>query len=95
MTSNTNSTDITEPNQFIRWWIWIWYNDITRLFFVMFGGILLLIVPLLIFVGVTGEWLKQCTIFSYLGVVVWAMVDNDYSNLNRIGLDVHRHPLKK
>ncbi len=77
-----------------RAWIWFWFNDWTRLLVVGLGGHLLLFIPLLYALGVQGEALRSASIGLYLAILGWAMVDNDYTNLNKIGLDVYRRPLK-
>ena len=84
----------TETNKFIRAWIWFWYNDITRVC-ILLGLHLILTIPLLILVGVSGESLKTIVMAQYVFMIVWAVADNDYSNLNRIGLSVNRKPLKE
>ncbi len=84
---------ITEQNKFKRAWIWIWYNTYTRVFLGL-GGHVLFIAPVLYYVGITGESLRFWSSMSYILVIAWAVVDNDFSNLNRIGLDVDRRPLK-
>ncbi len=81
-----------EQRKWARAWIWFWYNDITRLFLI--GGVpALLAAVVLAWLGVSGEALKNGVITTYLGVFVWALLDNDYSQLRRIGLDEYRRPL--
>lgn len=75
-------------------WIWFWFNDWTRLLIVGLGGHLLFFIPLLYALGVQGESLRSAAIGLYIAVFGWAMVDNDYTNLHKIGLDVYRSPLK-
>jgi len=84
----------SEQNRLKRAWISFWYRDITRIFLVLFPGHYLLTMPLMIWVGVTGENLRTFASFSYIGVICLAIADNDFSgNLARIGLSVYRRPL--
>lgn len=82
-------------SKFERWWIWFWYNDITRLVFVALGGNLLITIPILMYLGVAGEVLRQIVLAQYILVMFWAVADNNYSNLRKIGLDEYRRPLNK
>jgi len=77
-----------------RWWIWFWYNDITRFLFVMFPFYFVVLIPLLIWIGVPKEIIKNILIVIYITVWCWAIIDNDYSNLRKIGLDEYRRLLK-
>lgn len=83
-----------EKNPFKRAWIWFWFNDATRFLLVLCGGHLLILVPLLVYAGVSGEALRTATIAAYLLGILVAMCDNDYTKLHRIGLDVYRRPLR-
>jgi hypothetical protein len=83
-----------EKNKFKRAWIWLWYNDITRLC-VMIG---LPTIALLFAVGLIfgfGEYLRFVAMVHYVIMFGWMMLDNDYSNLRRIGLNEHRQALTK
>jgi len=82
-----------ETNKIKHFWIWFWYNDTTRLC-VLFGAYLPLIAIFLYRAGLDAEAIKRTIIFIYLAVIVWAIVDNDYSKLRHIGLDEHRRKLK-
>ena len=78
-----------------KYWIWFWYNDITRLCFVMFPLYFIILIPLLIWMGISEEAFKKILSIVYLSVWAWALVDNDYSNLRKIGLDENRKPLSE
>ncbi|MNR71337.1 hypothetical protein D3C71_19520 [compost metagenome] len=84
-----------ERRKLVRAWIWFWYNDLTRLLLVLSGGHLALTGPLLWLLGLREEALRTGVIAAYVVVVVWALLDNDYTNLHRIGLDTQRRPLKQ
>lgn len=75
-------------------WIWFWYSDITRLLVVLVPSYFIILIPILLYCGVQGETLRQTLTFTYIGVFMFAMMDNDYGNLNKIGLDVNRKKLK-
>ena len=83
-----------ETNKLKRAWIWFWYNDITRLLLIMFPGHLIFLLPILHWIGVRGEELGACAVILYIIGFVWAVADNDYTNLHRIGLTVYREPMK-
>lgn len=83
---------IEETNQFKRIWIRFWYNDYTRLLFVMCGLHLLITAPIPILLGLPP---KPVIIILYILMILLAFYFNDYTNLNRIGLDVHGKKLKK
>ena len=82
-----------EARRLHRAWIWFWFNDWTRLLVVGLGGHLLLFIPVLYVFGVQGEALRSAAMGLYIAVFGWAMVDNDYTQLHKIGLDVYRRPL--
>lgn len=78
-----------ETNKFKRAWIWFWYNDITRICILM--G--LPIIPVVFTVGVIfgfDEYLRGVAMFAYTFTFGWALLDNDYSNLRRIGMNEYR-----
>lgn len=78
-----------ETNKFKRAWIWFWYNDITRMCILM--G--LPIIPVVLAVGFIfgfGEYLRGVAMFTYAFTFGWALLDNDYSNLRRIGMNEYR-----
>ena len=78
-----------EKNKFKRAWIWIWYNDITRIF-VLLG---LPVIPILIIVSTIfgdGEYLRVVAVVTYVVFFGWALIDNNYSNLRRIGMNEYR-----
>lgn len=84
-----------ENNKLKRAWIWFWYNTATRFCLVLFPSYFVVAVPLLLYLGVTGEPLRNSLMALYWGMFGWALVDNDYENLNRIGLTVDRRPMSE
>lgn len=84
-----------ETNPVIRAWIWLWYNVTFRIVFVLIPGHFLLTLPLLRYLGVEGEHLKDFAQFSYAAFFIWGMYDNNFDrNLRRIGLDYNHMKLK-
>jgi len=78
-----------ETNKLIRAWIWLWYNDITRIC-VLIG---LPVIPVIVIARVIfdqGEYLRLVAGITYVVFFGWAILDNDYSNLRRIGMDERR-----
>jgi len=73
-------------------WIWFWYNDVTRGLMLM-GIHLIPIATFMVWAGVDGEIIKNTLIGVYLVGIVWGIVDNDYSNLRKIGMDEYRNKL--
>lgn len=73
-------------------WIWFWYNDITRIFFVVIPSYFIIIIPLIlwIFPDISEESFKTTLIFTYMVVLLFAFNFNDYTNLNKIGLTTNR-----
>ncbi len=82
-----------ESRPLVRAWIRFWYNDATRLV-MMLGVPLLPLVLLLAYLGIDGELRRGLTMGAYVLLFGWMMLDNDYSNLRRIGLDENRRPLR-
>lgn len=82
-----------EKRRLVRAWIWFWYSEATRLLFVMLPGHFILTAPLLYGLGVPDEHFSTALGLVYALVFVWAMVDNDFENLERIGLDTNRRKL--
>ena len=82
-----------ETNKIKRFWIWFWYNDVTR-FGVLFGAYLPLIAVCLYRVGLDAETIKKTLAFIYLSVFWLAVFDNDYSKLRRIVRDKYKRKLK-
>ena len=76
-------------------WIWFWYNDITRLFVVIIPSYFIILIPCLMMLGLTAEIIKYMLCIVYVFVFSWAIIDNDYSNLRKIGKDEYRRPLKE
>lgn len=75
-------------------WVWFWYNDVTRCVVVLLPSYFLVLVPLLLWLGMPPEAMKPVLSLVYTTVLCWATIDNDYSKLEDIGLDVNRRPLK-
>ncbi len=89
----SDSIVLQEHRKLVRAWIWFWYNDVTRLLGVMFGLHLVVVLPVLMALGLQGENLRHGVVGAYVFVLAWAFLDNDYSQLRRIGLDEYRKPL--
>ncbi len=85
---------VEETNQLKRAWIWLWYSTWFRVVFVILGGDLLILVPLMFWLGVPVAYFRPIASGCYLAMFGWAMADNDFSNLRRIGLDEYRQALK-
>lgn len=85
--------ELKPPGWFTRKWIWFWYNDVTR-FAVLLGVPVLPILAVLAYCGVEGEARRTWCLMTYFSFTCWMMLDNDYSQLRRIGLDETRKPLK-
>jgi hypothetical protein len=84
-----------EKNKLKRAWIWFWYNNTTRFLLILFPSYLALVIPALLYLNFTGEAMRHTISLIYVAGIFWAMMDNDYSQLERIGLDVDRRPLRK
>lgn len=78
-----------ETNKFKRAWIWLWYNDVTR-FCVILGLPVFPVTTIFHLVFGPGEYLRIIAVVTYIGFFTWAIIDNDYSNLRRIGMNEHR-----
>lgn len=66
-----------ETNKLKRAWIWVWYNDITRIC-VLLG---LPVIPVLIITATvfgSGEYLRAVAGATYILFFGWALMDNDY-----------------
>lgn len=83
-----------ETRRLVRAWIWFWYNDITRTCVLMGLHLPFVLLGSYALFG-PGEYLRNVAIGAYLAVFFWAMVDNDYTQLERIGLTVYRKPLRR
>lgn len=83
-----------ETRRLVRAWIWFWYNDITRMCVLLGLHLPFVLLGVYALFG-PGEYLRNVAIGAYLAVFMWAMVDNDYTQLERIGLDVYRKPLRR
>ena len=75
-----------------RAWIWFWYNDATRLL-MLIGVPVVPVVALCAVVFGPGEYLRAVALATYGGLVGWALVDNDYSKLRKIGRDEYRRKM--
>ncbi len=81
-----------ETNKLKRAWIWLWYNDAIRL--CVLGGLTTLpVVTVAYYFGLRGESLRFVAVASYVMQFGLALLDNDYSNLRRIGLNEYRTKL--
>lgn len=91
---SATSCGSTAMTGYMRWWILFWYNDITRLCIISGVPSLIICVVLSYTLG-SGVYLKSVSLISYVGLFAWAVVDNNYSNLRKVGLDEYRKPLGK
>ncbi len=74
-------------------WIWFWYNTTTRFLFVLLPGHFIFSVPLMFYLNIQPELFKDILVFSYLLLIIIAIIYNDFSNLRKIGLDENRKKL--
>lgn len=79
-------------NKYKRFWISFWYNDSTRIAVVLGVPIIPLYVCLSL-IGVDFKYSVYICEFFYFSLILWAIIDNDYSNLRKIGMDEYRKPL--
>lgn len=84
----------SESRLWVRAWIWFWYNNTTRCLVVLFPSYFVLIIPALLQLELSDEAFRRTLALVYFAVFAWAVRDNNYANLERIGLDVERRPLK-
>jgi hypothetical protein len=92
MKKETNSkTFFTKLHHF---WIWFWYSDITRIFIVLIPSYFVFVIPLLLWFEIPTSYFASILSFTYLFVFLIAMLDNNYSNLRKIGLDEYRKKLR-
>lgn len=91
--SSTNCRS-DELSCYVRWWILFWYNDITRVFLLL-GIPSVILYFILWYCFGTVEYLRDVALWSYILLFVWALFDNDYSNLRKVGFDEYRRPLGK
>jgi len=85
---------LQEENKIKRFWIWLWYNDIFRIFFVLIPSYFIILVPFCCYFF--GENTSKAILpFVYLFVFAYAMINNDYSNLRRIGMNEYREKIKE
>lgn len=72
------------------WVIWFWYNDWFRILS------LFLFIPIsVLMTGIFGELGRNLSIAGMSFYIGALFIFNDYENLEKIGLDVWRTPLKK
>lgn len=88
----SNSQLPIEHRRLVRAWIWFWYCDATRLA-VLLGVHVPLVLLGFYAVGGPSEYQHTVAFWAYAVVFGWALLDNDYTQLERIGLDVYRRPL--
>ncbi len=79
---------------YMRWWILFWYNNVTRAC-VLLGVPSAMLCLVFWYCFGTGEYLRDVALWSYGLLFFWASLDNDYSNLRKVGLDEYRRPLGK
>ena len=84
-----------EKNKIKIAWIWLWYNDITRVFIVLIPTYFVVLIPFMLYIGVPENAFSNILSIVYVIVLVWGVCDNDYSNLRRIGLDEYRRPINR
>jgi hypothetical protein len=82
-----------ETNRFKRAWIWFWYSNATRLLLVLLPTYFVVLLPALAQLGLDVDQQRAIATITYLALLSWAIKDNDYTQLERIGLDVNRRPL--
>ena len=75
-------------------WIWIWYNDKTR-FCCIIGLPVIPVVILIAAIFGNGEYLRAVAMILYGILFCWMLIDNDYSNLIKIGLDEYRNKISR
>lgn len=82
-------------NPIARFCIKLWYSDWFRCIFIICPIWLftLMVVFMCIFPDAS-EFIRYACIFCYLILFITGLICNDYSNLNKIGLDVYHKPLK-
>lgn len=67
-----------------RLWVKFWYNDATRLILVLMGLHVIPTIFLLSYLGVKDPTVYRWTVIGqYMFVMMWAMIDNDYTQKNR------------
>lgn len=82
-----------ETRPLVRAWIWFWYNNVTRMLLLV--GLHLPVVLLATYaIFGPGEYLRDVAVAAYMLTFCVMLVDNDYTQLRRIGLDVNRVPLR-
>jgi len=80
---------VQETNKFKRAWIWLWYNNITRIC-VLIGLPVIPVVAVANIMFGRGEYLRLVAAMAYIFFLGWALIDNDYSKLRSIGMDEYR-----
>lgn len=68
-------------------WLRFWFNDYTRMIGVMMGGHLIITGPWIF--GILSyfdalEHFRTVVALLYSFILIWAMLDNDYSKLDRL-----------
>ena len=81
-----------ETNKYKRAWIWFWYNDITRIC-ILLGAPLIPVAAMLMLLNINPEIIRKICVTIYAMLFAWMIMDNDYSNLRRIGMDEYRRKL--
>lgn len=73
-----------EHNVLKRAWIGFWYNTWTRLFVVLFPSYFIGLIPFLLWIEVPAEYMNNTIVVIYCLVLLWAMLDNDFDNRQRL-----------
>lgn len=71
-------------------WIWFWYSEKTRIFFVLIPGHFIISIPLMLYFDMPEKFFNDALVSSYIIILIFASIDNDFSKLRKIGLDEHR-----
>ena len=82
-----------ELNPIKRMWIRTWYNDWVRMFVILFPSYMIGLIPVLLILNLPKEVTGYIISIVYFGLILLSVHYNDYTNLNRIGLDVYGHKL--
>lgn len=78
-----------------KFWYRAWYNVWFRMFVVLVPTYFIVLIPALYLIRVPAEYMSNILSLIYFLVFCLAMIDNDFSKLNEVGLDVDGKPLKK
>ena len=73
----------------------VWYSDWFRMYFVIVPLWMIPLALLLVMAGVGADACRTICLVLYFALLSAALVFNDYSNLNRIGLDIYHNELEE